>query len=76
MANAWIFQSTQDRLDLTRPLNLRPGESFDWLVTRYRDEMQPADVVYFWMAGDEYIRGIYGRGEILDEAHPNMLLRP
>lgn len=60
--NTWIFQSVPDRYDLRKSNSIRPGETVTWYATRYRDRMSPGDVVYFWMGGDDDIRGIYGWG--------------
>lgn len=60
--NTWIFQSVPARYDLREASSLRPGESVTWYVTRYRDRMSVDDIVYFWMGGEEGIRGIYGWG--------------
>lgn len=65
--NYWIFQSKRDRYDLTK--NIVPGEKELWVATRYRTRMNPEDIVFFWMAGDESIRGIYGWGRIRSKPH-------
>lgn len=67
--NTWIFQSVPDRYDLREPTNLRPGENITWYATRYRDQMIPGDIVYFWMGGEEAIRGIYGWGVLTSEPY-------
>jgi predicted RNA-binding protein with PUA-like domain len=60
----WIFQSRPDRYDLRREGVLRPGETDSWVASRYRELMQPGDVVYFWLSGDPKHKGIYGRGHL------------
>jgi len=65
--NVFIFQSVPDRNDLRR--ELLAGESDTWYATRYRNEMKPNDLVYFWMGGDENIRGLYGWGTLESEAY-------
>jgi hypothetical protein len=60
--NAFVFQSVPDRLDLRKAI--RPGHQDTWYATRYRNEMHPGDIVFFWMAGDEHFRGLYGWGHI------------
>lgn len=58
----FIFQSIPERYDLRR--ELVPGRTDTWYATRYRNEMDPGDPVFFWMAGDENFRGLYGWGVI------------
>ncbi|MEX0956120.1 MAG: EVE domain-containing protein [Rhizobiaceae bacterium] len=60
---AWIFQSKPDRYDLRT--KLIPGKKATWYVTRYRNDINTQDDVYFWLAGDAGIRGIYGKGVII-----------
>jgi hypothetical protein len=62
----WIFQAVPRRYDLRR--ELREGRREVWLVTRYGEQMRRGDVVYFWMAGDSAIRGLYGWGRIIANA--------
>ena len=59
---SWIFQAIPKRYDLRE--KMRQGQTETWLVTRYKDEMQHGDIVYFWQAGAPDIRGIYGWGRI------------
>jgi hypothetical protein len=59
----WIFQGVPSRYDVAE--KLVAGRREIWLATRYRDEMQVGDVVFFWRAGDRAQRGIYGWGEIV-----------
>ncbi len=59
----WIFQAIPKRYDLRE--RMKAGETETWLVTRYRDEMNKGDLVFFWLAGPPEIRGIYGWGRIL-----------
>jgi hypothetical protein len=58
----FIFQSVPERYDLRKAII--PGSSDTWYATRYKDKMAVGSVVFFWMAGDEGIRGIYGWGHI------------
>jgi EVE domain len=60
--SAWIFQSKPSQTDLRKELKV--GAVDPWMATRYRSEMRDGDIVYFWLAGDPEIRGIYGRGRI------------
>ena len=60
--NAFIFQSTVERYDLRTMLKAGAKES--WLASRYQHAMRPGDIVYFWLAGPESIRGVYGWGKI------------
>lgn len=65
--NTFLFQSVPDRFDLRK--EIRPGETDVWYATRYRSEMNPGDVVFFWMGGDEHFRGLYGWGHILSRPY-------
>jgi hypothetical protein len=67
--NTWIFQSVPERYDLRKASSIRPGDTVTWYATRYRDQMTPGDTVYFWMGGEEDIRGIYGWGELISDAY-------
>jgi len=67
--NTWIFQSVPERYDLREINNIKPGEIVTWYATRYRNEMTPGDIVYFWMGGEESIRGIYGSGVLTSPAY-------
>lgn len=60
--NVFVFQSVPDRYDLRQAI--RPGQRDTWYATRYRGEMRPGDLVFFWMGGDERIGGLYGWGRI------------
>jgi hypothetical protein len=62
-SKAWIFQSRPDRYDLRTELH--PGRDEDWLASRYRDLMEPGDIVFFWLSGDDQYKGIYGWGRIM-----------
>lgn len=64
--NVFVFQSIPERFDLRQAL--RPGAQDTWYATRYRSEMRPGDLVFFWMAGDEHFRGLYGWGRLT--SHP------
>ena len=67
--NYWIFQAKPERFDMSKESSLRPGSRDSWLATRYRTEMRPGDIVYFWQAGDKVTRGIYGWGRIESEPY-------
>ncbi|MGY6214705.1 EVE domain-containing protein [Methylolobus aquaticus] len=60
--NVFVFQSRPERYDLRTAI--RPGSRDTWYATRYRNDMNPGDLVFFWMAGDEHFRGLYGWGHI------------
>lgn len=62
MINSFLFQSKPVRYDLRQ--KLVPSTSDTWYATRYRNEMHPGDFVFFWMAGDPEIRGVYGWGNV------------
>ena len=66
---SFIFQSRPIRYNLRK--ELVPGRQVAWVASRYRDFMQPGEVVYFWLSGEPDIRGIYGWGEITAE-HPEL----
>ena len=65
--NVFLFQSAPEQYDLRK--ELRPGEFDNWHATRYRMEMHPGDIVFFWMGGDQNFRGLYGWGEITSEPY-------
>jgi hypothetical protein len=65
--SVFIFQSIQERFDLRT--SLVPGKRDTWLASRYRGEMHSETAVFFWMAGDEQIRGAYGWGLIASEPY-------
>jgi len=67
--NYWIFQSTVDRKDLREIL--REGNEDTRLASRYRQQMSQGDIVYFWLAGPDEIRGIYGWGVLLSDPYLN-----
>jgi hypothetical protein len=69
--NYWIFQSLADRYDLRDPSKIRQGGAHFWYTSRYRTEMNPGDVVFFWLAGDPDYRGIYGWGELTSTPYVN-----
>lgn len=60
--NVFVFQSVPERYDLREALS--PGNKDTWYATRYRNKMCLGDIVFFWMAGDEHFRGLYGWGKI------------
>ena len=63
----FIFQSVPGRYDLRS--ELVPGRKDTWYATRYRNEMDPGDTVFLWMAGDENFRGLYGWGVITSKPY-------
>ncbi len=65
--SAFIFQCVPDRFDLRR--ELKPRHKDTWYATRYRSLMKPGDLVFFWMAGDPQIRGLYGWGKLTSTAY-------
>jgi hypothetical protein len=63
----WLFQANPDFWNLAEQLEHRSvGDSETWLVTRYRDEMEPGQPVVLWQSGED--AGIYALGELIDEA--------
>lgn len=62
---AFIFQAKPTIYDLTTRLEV--SREVGWLASRYRDQMRRGDIVYFWSAGDEKRRGIYGWGDITSD---------
>lgn len=62
--NVFIFQCLPDRYDLRSTKSIKPAKEETWYATRYRKEMNIGDLVFFWMAGEEKIRGLYGWGRI------------
>lgn len=59
----WLFQAVPELYDLAENLvGTMVGDEDDWLVTRYRDEIQPGDIVLLWQAGPA--AGIYAVGEV------------
>jgi len=60
--NYWIFQCKQDRYNIADPYVLYSGMKGYWLANQYRSDMKPGDKVFFWLAGESSIRGIYGYG--------------
>lgn len=67
--NVFIFQSVPERFDLRQAV--QPGAAATWYATRYRNEMHPGDLVFFWMAGEEQFRGLYGWGLITSAPYLN-----
>jgi predicted RNA-binding protein with PUA-like domain len=60
--SCWIFQNTPDLWDLRE--EFIEGREGWHTVSRYADQMEPGDIVFFWMAGPASIRGIYGWGKL------------
>ena len=65
--NTFIFQCLPQKYDLRE--KLIKGQKDTWYATRYRNKMQPGDLVYFWMGGDDRFRGLYGWGELISEPY-------
>ncbi|WP_316189702.1 EVE domain-containing protein [Bradyrhizobium sp. SZCCHNS1054] len=65
--SVFVFQSIPERYDLRKAI--RPGNNDTWYATRYRSEMHPNDIVYFWMGGEEHFRGLYGWGRLTSEPY-------
>jgi hypothetical protein len=63
--STWIFQGVPSRYDVA--LKLQEEKKEVWLATRFREEMAIGDVVYFWRAGEQDKRGLYGWGVIAGE---------
>ena len=61
-SNVFIFQSVPKRFDLRE--KLMAGKPDTWEAIRYRDQMRPDDIVFFWMGGNSRRRGLYGWGRI------------
>ena len=57
----WLFQGNPKRYDLRE--KLKPGQTEQWVVTRYVTRIQPGDIVWFWRSGE---RALYGWGEVLE----------
>ncbi len=65
--NYWIFQAVPKRYDLRK--EMEEGNVVTWYATRYRSRMTSGDLVFFWLAGPEEIRGIYGWGRLVSRPH-------
>lgn len=65
--NVFVFQSVPERYDLRKVIE--PGVKDTWYATRYRNKMNIGDLVFFWMAGDEHFRGLYGWGEVISSPY-------
>lgn len=63
--NFWIFQAVPDRYDLREKGIIKAGKKDTWYATRYRSRMSVGDIVFFWLAGAEDTRGIYGLGKLI-----------
>jgi hypothetical protein len=60
----WIFQGNPKYYRVTDALQALP--EIDWLVTRYREAIQPGDDALIWVAGKR--AGIYARGVVTEAA--------
>lgn len=65
--NYWIFQSVPQRFDLRK--GLIEGKQDTWDATRYLNLLKPGDIVFFWQAGSEDIRGVYGWGKVISQPY-------
>jgi len=65
--NAFLFQSIASRFDLRN--EMLPGKRDVWYATRYRNEMNPGDLVFFWMGGEKDLRGLYGLGHLASKPY-------
>ena len=65
--SVFIFQSVPDRFDLES--EVVEGKKDAWYATRYRKKMKVGDIVFFWMAGADERKGIYGWGVIVSEPY-------
>ncbi|MFM0351412.1 EVE domain-containing protein [Paraburkholderia sp. RL17-347-BIC-D] len=63
----FLFQSVVERYDLRE--KLVPGVQDTWYATRYRREMRPGDFVFFWLAGNQGVRGVYGWGKLTTDPY-------
>ena len=59
--NYWIFQSDSP--------DLKEGKEMAWDATRYRNDMQPGDLVYIWVDGESADGGIHGWGEMTSDSY-------
>jgi hypothetical protein len=59
---SFIFQAVPSRYDLRT--ELVPGRRVCWLASRYLEQMAQGEIVYFWLAGEPAVRGVYGWGVI------------
>lgn len=65
--SVFIFQSVPDRFDLES--EVVEDKKDTWYATRYRKRMKVGDIVFFWMAGADDRKGIYGWGVIDSEPY-------
>lgn len=56
----WVFLGKPERYDLET--ELVAGASEQWPLNRFRDQVGPGDIVYFWRAGRQ--SGLVGWGEV------------
>lgn len=64
---AFLFQSTVDHCDLR--LHPAPGATVWWLAQRYRSQMRPGGLVFFWLAGPDTLRGLHGWGRLVSQPY-------
>ncbi|MFZ1752369.1 MAG: EVE domain-containing protein [Caldilineaceae bacterium] len=69
LESIWLFQANPRYYDLATELQaINVGDSDSWVVTRYREEMQPGDIVLIWQSGRQ--AGLYAIGQLTDEPEP------
>src|SRR4051812_3297546 len=67
--NTFIFQVRKQRGDQgDLRIFLVEGLTDAWVASRHQRTMAPGDIVFFWMAGQAEIRGIYGWGVLISVA--------
>ena len=61
----WIFQANPARYRLDLYLSQRPAEN-EWLVSRYKERVQPGDRVFLWRAGSDALpAGVVAEAEVI-----------
>jgi predicted RNA-binding protein with PUA-like domain len=63
----WIFQAIPQRFDLRK--GIVEGKQDTWDATRYLKLLKPDDIVFFWQAGSEDVRGVYGWGRVVSQPY-------
>ena len=61
----WLLQAKREDYDLTHELKHRKEDY--WKVVRYRDYLQPGNIVLLWQTGED--GGILGLGELMRGAY-------
>ena len=62
----FLFQATAANYERARP---EPGKTVWWRAQRYRSLMHPGSLVFFWVAGEDTIRGLHGWGRLASEPY-------